>query len=176
MQTAQWATGGPGARGEGRPMAEVVVAAIHDGGSDTKLTGGWVAALCSMRARRQYGACRLANGSRQRRAAEVCRAADRGAGGKAVRDTSVNWRAALGVGKRLKNVAKRHCARCERACSTEHAVWLTALPKGGRLGWRQVGPDKPVESGSMYRQAGCKWTACDGGLNKGNTQQDMGKD
>ena len=46
----------------------------------------------------------------QRRAAEVCRAADRGAGGKAFRDTSVNWRAALGVGKRLKNVAKRHCA------------------------------------------------------------------
>ena len=69
----------------------------------------------------------------QRRAAEVCRAADRGAGGKAVRDTSVNWRAALGVGKRRKNVAKRHCARCNRLGSTGQAVWLTALGNGGRL-------------------------------------------
>ena len=69
----------------------------------------------------------------QRRAAEVCRAADRGAGGKAVRDTSVNWRAALGVGKRLKNVAKRHCARCRRLGSTEQAVWLTALGVGRQL-------------------------------------------
>ena len=110
----------------------------------------------------------------QRRAAEVCKAADRGAGGTAVRDTPVNWRAALGVGKRLKNVAKRHCARCNRLGSTEQAVWLTALGNGGRLnGGNSIGQ---AGRGRQYAPAGrLQWTACDGGLNKGNTQQDMGK-
>ena len=95
-------------------------------------TGGWGAALCSMQAARQSGARRLANGTGQRRAAEVCRAANLGAGRLGSTGHAV-WLTALGVGRRLKNVAKRHCARCRRLGSPGHAGWLTAPGNGGRL-------------------------------------------
>ena len=103
----------PGTHGAGRRMAvrwplrqyndgpEVVVAAIHDGGSDTKLTGGWGAALCLMRARRQYGACRRANGSRQRRVADrgLQRSAERQTAAQAARQSGNVPQLASGTGR-----------------------------------------------------------------------------